>query len=436
MSEIISGLEITALTHGGRGLGRHDGKAVFVPLTVPGDTVTCRIKRSKKNFLEAELVEITKSSSARRHFPCPYFGQCGGCQWQHLPYLEQARWKEALFKDQLVRQGIAAEGVIKQIVAAPDEWHYRNRVQFKCSMTADGLVMGFYRHGSHFVVDVDLCMLLRPEIQQVYNLLRQELPHCPVSDAVPQVDVAVGDDEQVRVLLHALPHAKTNVKVWLRDFAEKHNLNACLQPGRKEAIRSVAGDPNLKVIVGQPELRLEYGAGGFAQVNSAQNKKMVDSMLSLLELTGQEKVVDLFCGMGNLSLPIARRAAKVIAVEDYAPSIKSARHNAEVNGISNAEFHIGDAATFLGRFGKGDLDLVVLDPPRTGSFATVKKLLDVMPERILYVSCDPATLARDLKQLVHNGYEVVSAQPFDLFPQTWHVESMTLLKKLQVQAQG
>ena len=210
-------------------------------------------------------------------------------------------------------------------------------------------------------------------------------------------------------------------------------MNACLQSGRKETIKVVAGEPNLKVFADQPELRLEYGAGGFAQVNSAQNRQMVERMLSLLDLTGQEKVLDLFCGMGNFSLPIAKRAAKVFGVEDYAPSIQSARRNADVNGISNAEFHVGDAAEFLDRFNPGELDLVVLDPPRTGSFSTVKKLLDVMPERILYVSCDPATLARDLKQLVHNGYQVVSAQPFDLFPQTWHIESISLLERCQEQ---
>ena len=206
MSELISGLEITALTHGGRGIGRHDGKAVFVPLTAPGDVVSCHVTRYRKNYLEAELVEISRPSSERRHAPCPYFGQCGGCQWQHLPYPEQTRWKETLFKDQLVRQGIASEEVIKPVVTAPDELHYRNRVQFKCYLTDNELVMGFYRHGSHFVVDVDHCMLLRPEIQQVYNLLRQELPDCPVPDAVPQVDIAAGDNAQVRVLLHALPH--------------------------------------------------------------------------------------------------------------------------------------------------------------------------------------------------------------------------------------
>ncbi len=429
MSELISGLEITALTHGGRGLGRHEGKAVFVPLTVPGDIVSCHIVKAKKHYAEAELVEVDKASSVRRSPPCPYFGCCGGCQWQHLFYTEQTHWKETLFRDQLVRQGIASDDVVAPIVTAPDEWHYRNRAQFKCHMTDTGLVMGFYRHGSHFVVDVDQCLLLRPEIQKVYNLLRQELPHCPSPGAVPQVDVAVGDDKQVRVLLHVLPHARHLLLPWLEDVAGKHALNACLQSGRKETVTVVHGEPELKIVIDHPELFLRYGPGGFAQVNTAQNRQMVDTVLSLLDLKGHEKVLDLFCGMGNFSLPLSRRAAQVAGVEDYAPSIESARNNAHSNGIDNAAFHVGDAAEFVSRFQPGEVDIVILDPPRTGSYDTVKNLLVLQPPQILYVSCDPATLARDLKQLVFNGYEVVSAQAFDLFPQTWHIESMTLLQK-------
>ena len=429
MSELISALEITSLVHGGRGFGRSDGKAVFVPLTAPGDVVACRAVKSKKSYVEAELVELSVPSSARRDAPCPYFEDCGGCQWQHLPYQEQLHWKEIIFKDQLVRQGLANDDVIAPIVAAADEWHYRNRVQFKCHMTEHGLLMGFYRYGSHYVIDIDHCMLLRPEIQRVYKLLRQDLPGCPAPDAVPQVDVAVGDDGATRVLLHVLPHAKDKFHGWLKKFAEKQKINACLQSGRKETIEIVHGGPDLKVVVDSPELCLEYGAGGFAQVNSAQNCQMTAAILSLLKLTGKEKVLDLFCGMGNFSLPVARRAAQVVGVEDFAPSIESARQNASANNVYNADFHVADAAEFIARLESGGFDVVVLDPPRSGSYKTVKRLLTLQPGKILYVSCDSATLARDLKPLVHGGYEVVSAQPFDLFPQTWHIESVSLLEK-------
>ncbi len=436
MSDIIEALEITALTHGGRGIGRYDGKAVFVPLTAPGDQITCRVLREKKNFIEAELVEVASTSTARRNPPCPYFGQCGGCQWQHLPYQQQLFWKERVFADQLVRNGTAGHEVILPIVPSGDEWNYRNRVQFKCHQKADGMVIGYYRHGSHFVIDVAVCKLLAPQIQSVYKLLRDELPGCSQPASIPQVDVAVGDNDVVRVVLHVLPEARKEVSRWLVDFAGRNNLNACIQSGRKNTIEMVSGEPHLLVSLDQPQLHLKFGPGGFAQVNSSQNRKMIHEMLSRLELGGTETVLDLFCGMGNFSLPLATMAAQVVGVEDYAPSIEAAKQNAIENHIDNVDFYVADAASFVNRFKPGHFDLIVLDPPRSGNYQVAKEILRLKPQQVLYVSCDPATLARDLKPLVHSGYEVVSAQPFDLFPQTWHIESMTLLRRLEDKARG
>jgi 23S rRNA (uracil1939-C5)-methyltransferase len=429
MPEIINELDITALVHGGRGLGRHSGKAVFVPLTVPGDRVVCRVVSAKRRFIEAELVKIQVPSPLRRQPPCPYFGTCGGCQWQHIHYPEQARWKEQIYSDLLVRSKLAVVDRIRKIVAAPHEWGYRNRVQLKCHSTATGLVLGFYRHGSHFVVDVDVCRLVSAQIQGVLELLRSELPKAPSTDGIPQVDVACGDDDQVRIILHALPKDRQPLRAWLHDFASNHDINACIQSGRKETLEVVHGDGDLRVTFDHPVMTLRYGPGGFVQVNSAQNRDMIATMLDLLALKGTEHVLDLFCGMGNFSLPLARHAARVIGVEDYAPSIASARINASTNNIHNVEFHAAEATLFLPRLHAGEIDLVVLDPPRTGCYQVACELLKLRPQRILYVSCDPATMARDLAPLVHGGYEVITGQPFDLFPQTWHIESMTLLKR-------
>ena len=194
MADFIKDLEITALTHGGRGIGHFDGKAVFVPLTAPGDRVACRIIKAKKRFAEAELVDIIKPSSLRATPPCPYYGECGGCQWQHLPYREQLGWKEQIFADHLVRNDIAAADVIQPIVPSVDEWRYRNRVQLKCHWTGDAMAIGFFRAGSHFVVDVADCLLLNPSIQSFYQCLHGELAAAPDPDCIPQVDLAAGDD--------------------------------------------------------------------------------------------------------------------------------------------------------------------------------------------------------------------------------------------------
>lgn len=166
MAELIRDLEITGLVHGGRGIGRHQGKAVFVPLTVPGDRVDCRVVKSKRRFIEAELCEVVIPSSQRREPPCPFFGRCGGCQWQHLSYAEQLHCKERIFNDLMVRSKVVAAERIKPIVPSPGETRYRNRVQLKCHFVEGSLALGFYRHGSHTVVDVDHCLLVNPKIQQ------------------------------------------------------------------------------------------------------------------------------------------------------------------------------------------------------------------------------------------------------------------------------
>jgi 23S rRNA (uracil1939-C5)-methyltransferase len=429
MAELIKNLEITTLVHGGRGLGRHNNKAIFVPMTAPGDFVTCRITRSKKSFAEADLVEVTKPATVRRCPPCPYYGQCGGCQWQHLPYAKQLYWKEKSFADQLIRNGLARQGSIQPIMPSDEEWHYRNRVQFKCRMARQGLTMGFFRHGSHDVVDIDHCMLLTPRIQAVYDLLRTELPDSAHPESVSGADVAAGDDGKVRIVLHVSADARDDMKTWLYGFARRHQVCACLQSGHINTLEAVYGETSLTVSVDHPEMTLAYGPGGFAQVNSGLNRTMVNAAIAAFALQGTERVLDLFCGMGNFSLPVARRAKQVYGVEDYAPSIEYARRNALANQLANVTFQVGDAAACAARLQPGDIDLVILDPPRSGSSAAIKEIVRLRPEQILYISCDPATLARDLKPLLQDGYLVVSARTYDLFPQSWHIESMTLLRK-------
>ncbi len=431
MSEIIRNLDINSLVHGGRGIGRHEGKAVFVPLTAPGDRVDCRVVKSKRRFVEAELCEVVEPSPLRREPPCPFFGSCGGCQWQHLPYQVQTRWKEKIFADLMIRGKLISSDRLKQIVPAPEEWNYRNRVQLKCHFSKDGLIIGFYQQSSHHVVDVDKCRLVSPEIQRTFNLLRNELPEAPCLDCLQQVDVACGDDGEVRVVFHLLPEGLQQLRTWLQAFAERYQLNACVQSNRKKAPDVVYGEADLIVKIDQPEIALRYGPGGFVQVNSAQNRNMVAAMLDLLALNGTENVLDLFCGMGNFSLPLARRAGRVAGVETHAASIANACVNAAANNIGNVEFHTDDASVIMSRYRVADvLDLVILDPPRAGCYKLSHEFLKLQPERILYLSCDPATLVRDLTPLVRGGYEVLSGQAFDLFPQTWHIESMTLLRRI------
>jgi len=423
-------LTIDTLTIGGRGLGRHDGKAVFVPLTAPGDRVRCRVTRRHRHYDEAAAVELIEPSEIRRKPPCPVFGQCGGCQWQHLPYAVQAGWKERLFSETLVRAGVAHEGSIRPLVAASQEFGYRNRMQFKCRQTEHGPVAGFYRHGSHYVVDTPSCLLANPAIGETYGFLRGQLDHAPHPESIPQLDFSCGDDGRVSVICHVLPEAAEATRDWLSGIAGPGGFAAALQAGRKETLITVCGDPGSNFVITEPSLSLYVRAGGFSQVNAAQNRKLVAAVLAAANLQGEERVLDLYCGAGNFSLPLARRAGEVVGVEEYAPAIDDARINAVRLGLDNTRFIAGSAEGAGPRLATdAPFDLVLLDPPRTGAYTVMRDLLAVGSSRILYVSCDPATLARDLKPLVHNGYQVVFSQPFDLFPQTWHIESLTLLER-------
>ena len=420
-------LEIETLTVGGRGLGRRDGKAVFVPATAPGDRIRCRLVREHRHFDEAECIELLTASPLRREPPCPVFGRCGGCQWQHLPYTVQAGWKEKLFHEQLLRAGVAVPAALRPVVAAPSEWHYRNRLQFKCRQTPHGFVAGFYRSASHYVIDAPDCLLAGAPIRSAYRFLRGELPRAPHPDAIPQVDISCSDDGAVAVLLHVLPRAHAALREWLPAVAGRGSFAAALQCGRKDSIEPLHGKPSLATAVDDPPLMLEVSAGGFAQVNPAQNRQLVAAVVAAAALTGRERVLDLYCGVGNFTLPLARRAADVVGIESYAPAIADAAANAACHGIENAVF-LGEPAEGAA-LRHGAFDLVLLDPPRTGAHAVMPDLLAARPRRILYVSCDPATLVRDLKPLVHNGYAVTSARPFDLFPQSWHTESLTVLDR-------
>ena len=424
-------LRIDSLAFGGNGIGRLDGKAIFVPLTAPGDQIRCRIARDKGRWAEAELVEILQPAPERIIPPCPVFGRCGGCQWQFLPYDEQAQWKEKIYRDLLQRQaGVAPENILP-IVAAPAPYAYRSRAQFKCTHTPQGFVLGFYRKGSHVVVGISACPLLPKGLNDLIPLLKSAIDGSSVAGQIPQIDAGIDDRGRVRLVVHALEPAATAVAKLLQPLAMQENFALFVQNSRKEGgMQHVYGEEDLIISCDSPPLELAYKAGGFSQINLEQNRTLVNAVLSAAQLTGTERVLDLYCGMGNFSLPLARRCGEVVGVEDYAPSIAQAKSNARQNGLNNIRFHARPAAGALRAYGENaPFDLVVLDPPREGASELCRELIDLSLPRILYISCDPATQARDLKTLLNNGYRCLSAQPFDFFPQTHHIESLAILAR-------
>ena len=429
-------ITIERMAFGGAGLGHVAGKVCFVPFTAPGDEATILVGTEKRSYMQGELKELLIPSPLRVAPPCPVFGSCGGCNWQHLSYSAQMEIKQEIFADSLRRFGRVDPSRILPLVPAPEPYEYRSRVQFKIHRI-DGMVhMGFYRAGTHRVVDIPgHCAIAKPLINSLFLELQSVLSGCPEADSIPQVDVTVGDDDAAVLVFHYIGKNHGELTSYLEMQKWVTPAALYLQSDRKNALQKISGPESLSYHVppdflpGEQESRLAFSPGGFSQVNYRQNLELIKTVFQWSELTGKEKILDLFCGNGNFSIPLSRRAAMVVGIEDFAPSIADARRNCERNGVENASYHCADAVAGLLKLKEAGetFDLILLDPPRTGAADLVRHIPSLKPSRVIYVSCDPVTLARDLGTLGTFGYEVVKSVPVDMFPQTYHTESVTLL---------
>lgn len=433
-------LKIDSLAYGGSGVGRlPEGKVVFVPLTAPGDQILFRSVREKKGYIEGEMVELVKPSPLRQEASCPAFGRCGGCAWQHIPYEQQVKEKDSIFRETLWRLGTVERDCIDALVPSSDALNYRNRAQFKVHFVEGRVHIGFYRRKSHDVIDIDDCPLMSPLINRLMSQFKSLLAEAPFSERMSQLDLAVDDsDAQATAIIHLTTRPTGEDSA----FAEKalgkfSNLKGLFfRSGQKRSLMAISAKEDGRLSYMLPragsdkELNMVFSPGGFTQVNYGQNRALIDHVLSLLEGREIGRALDLFCGIGNFSLPIATLAKEVIAVEDYAPAIEDAKANALLAGMNNCRFFAEDARQFVRGKGLKGFDLVLLDPPREGAASIVKELSLSNVPQIIYVSCNATTLARDLRFLTRKGYKITRCTPFDLFPQTGHIESVTLIEKV------
>ncbi len=437
MTEAV--VRIEKMVFGGAGFGHIGGKACFIPLTAPGDVARILIKKEKRSYLEGELLELLEPSERRTAPLCPLFGVCGGCNWQHLPYSEQLLAKEEIFAGFLCRSGQVSGERILPIVPSPDPFAYRSRIQLKVHAAFGTPQIGFYRSGSHYVVDISQgCAIAHPVINRLIGGLRAVLASFPDKGRVPQVDLAISDEGEIEVVVHYIGgRLEEAAGHFRRNSPTLGAAGVFLQTGRKCTLQRIAGDHpshlSYKVpsppMTALPDMRLSFSSGGFSQVNFRQNLALIDTVYTWAGLTGSEKVLDIYCGNGNFALPLAASAAQVVGVEEYGPSLAAARENCASNGIGNASFIHGDAREIISQMACAHerFDLVLLDPPREGAAEVARSLADLKARAIIYVSCDPATLARDIGIFHKSGYEVVKSRPVDMFPQTHHIESVTLL---------
>ncbi|MCD9024629.1 23S rRNA (uracil(1939)-C(5))-methyltransferase RlmD [Cohnella silvisoli] len=441
--------DIVGLTHEGEGVGRVEGYTLFVRGALPEEKVRAEVVSIGKSFGKARMTELLVTSSGRRDAPCPIYDTCGGCQLQHLDYAEQLRWKRQHVVDNLVRIGKLAvagedggEGVIVHpVIGMNDPWRYRNKAQVPIGFGDGGLIGGFYEQGSNDIVEMDACLIQQEENEVLVRA---------VKEAARLLDISAYNRSTGHGLLRhvVVRHARTTgqrMVVLVTNGANIPHVQELVGLIREKVpgVASVCQNVNTAVtpVVFGEQTRVLWGedviyddiAGiqfaisprSFFQVNPEQTERLYSKAVEYASLTGEEIVVDAYCGAGTISLFLARYARRVYGVEIIPEAVEDARRNALLNGIHNVEFAVGAAEVVMPRWQADGItpDVIVVDPPRKGCDpALISTMLELRPERIVYVSCNPSTLARDLKLLEDGGYRAVEVQPVDMFPHTGHVE--------------
>lgn len=427
-------LKIESLDHEARGIARHEGKVVFVQDALPGETVKVRFTRRKPQFDQAVTEVVLKPGASRTTPRCPHFGVCGGCNMQHADPVSQIAFKQRILEDCLQRIGNVTPEVLLPVIQGP-AWGYRHRARLSVRhvVKKDSVLVGFHERSSSFVADMNQCHTLPPKMGFLIQPLRALMMALSIRDRMPQIEMAVGDDVTVLVL-RILEAPSVEDCQQLRDFADQHGVQFWFQSkGPDTAIPFYPLEaPALNYRLEEFGITMPFGPTEFTQVNPGINQMLVGRAVRLLDPKPGERVGDFFSGLGNFTLPLARSGATVVGVEGSAALVKRAAQNAAFNGLeANTEFLVANLfeAKEDSLKALGPLDKVLIDPPRDGAVELVKSIHALSPKRIVYVSCNPSTLARDAQILVHQqGYRLVSAGVANMFPHTAHVESIALFE--------
>ena len=417
------------------GVAHVDGKVVFLEGGITGERVLFARRKSRGRFDVGVVTQVLKESALRTSPGCRYFGVCGGCAMQHVDAFAQVAAKQRVLEDNLERLGkVRPERILPPIVGP--SWGYRTRARLSVHYVEKkgGVLVGFHEKRSSFVADTLSCEVLPASLARLIPALRALFTSMKLRNRLPQLEVAVGDAVTAFVLRNLEPIPDEDAAK-LRDFADRHAIQWWLQPSGPESAAPFypTDSPPLDYTLPEFALRLRFGPTEFTQVNVAVNRALVRRAVELLDPREGERVADLFCGLGNFSLPLATRGAHVIGMEGSDSLVRRATDNASVNGLADrAEFVtwdlFADAPGAMARLGR--IDKLLVDPPRDGALEICKALAEDGPERIVYVSCSPSTLARDAGVLVNvKGYRLVAAGVVNMFPHTGHVESVALFQK-------
>ena len=416
---------VDALAYGPYGIGRLDGKAVMIPDTAPGDKIVARLVESKERYAVGELLRIIAPSPLRQTPPCPYAGRCGGCSWQHLRYEAQLKAKQQSVADALRRIGKLDDFELKPIIAARDPFHYRRRIRLQAGAVSG---LGFFAAGSHSVVEIDSCLIADERVNAALAALRLWLGE--LNRAMEYLELVAGDEpnELVVVAQPAESFQSSDESGCERLIGANNSINGLIVLAR--AGRKIYGRTLITVKL-QNDLTLQVDADVFTQVNADGNRQMIEQLLAAGDFHRQDRILELYCGAGNFTLPLAQRVGEVTAVEGYRAAIASGEINAQRYRMENIRWHCAGVPQAVARLKRQrqSYNKIVLDPPRTGAKGIEADLAALGAEMILYVSCNPATLARDLANLAKQGYKLHSVQPMDFFPHTFHVESLAVMMR-------
>ncbi|MBR9827371.1 MAG: 23S rRNA (uracil(1939)-C(5))-methyltransferase RlmD [Oceanospirillales bacterium] len=421
-------VEIDRLSHEGRGIAQVNGKTTFVGGALPGETASIRVTQQHKRYDDAELIEIVTESPERAEPLCAHYGQCGGCDLQHLNIEQQRQHKQQQVLDQLSRYAdVRPEHIALPLVSNDSGYRRAARIGINQRQRDGEVLVGFRRRGSHKLLNIDTCPVLTPRLQPVFALLREALSDMGDIRTLTHVDVSCGDrDGFIRFRCTRKPTDALHAR--LMEISTQLQLKLVI--GLKDHDISV-DEGYAHYQLPDSNMALAFTSTDFIQVNADVNRAMIQQAIAWLDPQPDQRVLDLFCGLGNFTLPLARSAAQVVGVEGSAEMVQRAQYNATQAGLDNAQFYRADLSESFrhAAWFRSGFDLILLDPPRTGAREAIKQLTGYGAKKVLYISCNPSALVADLPLLTAAGYKVTRFGIMDMFPHTAHVESMLLLER-------
>jgi 23S rRNA (uracil1939-C5)-methyltransferase len=436
-------VEFEDLTHDGAGVAKVDGYPLFVKNALPGEKAKIKVIKVNKGYGFGRLEEILEQSPYRVDAPCPIYKECGGCQLQHLSYEGQLLAKEKQVRDVLTRIGKLENVKVHPVLGMSEPWRYRNKAQVPVGEREGGLIAGFYQQRSHEIIDMEACMIQQEKNDEVVQAVKRICTKHGVTayneqrhkGTLRHIMARHGQvTKEVMVVLVTRTSELPNKEKIVNEIVESvEGVKSIIQNVNSKKTNVILGDET-RVLWGEEviydligNVKFAISSRSFYQVNPEQTKVLYDQALSYAELTGEETVIDAYCGIGTISLFLAQKAKKVYGVEIVPEAIADANRNAELNGIENVEFAVGEAEVVIPNWYKEGIvaDVLVVDPPRKGcDDALLQTIIEMKPKKVVYVSCNPATLARDLRVLEDGGYTTLEVQPVDMFPHTTHCEAV------------